>query len=438
MKVRVGVIKDKLIGGLIIAVMASYVVLSACPLCTAASMWDKTCGGAAADTAAGETVQAIDGGYAILGDTSSFGAGGSDFWLIKTDADGNLQWNKTYGGALTETSGDMCLTSDGGYAMSGLTQSFGAGGQDFWLVKADAAGNLLWNQTYGGTSNEYAYHVEQTLDGGYVLLGQTTSFGVGSTDFWLVKTDGSGNMQWNKTYGGTGSDIGIHVLQTGDGGYALLGHTSSFGAGSNDAWLIKTDATGNMQWNKTYGGTGSEFGQCLGQSSDGGYIIGGITSSYGAGGMDFWLVKTESSGNMQWNKTYGGTGSDGATHFIQTADGGYAIVGYTTNSSGQDAGLFKTDNSGNMLWNKTYGGTGTEISYALLQTSDGGYLLTINTNSFGAGGNDIWLVKTDALGVFPEGLTFGVMLTLSIFVVAISVRYFHKRSKIENFRQVRL
>ena len=170
----------------------------------------------------------------------------------------------------------MCLTTDGGYAMSGLTQSFGADGQDFWLVKIDATGNLLWNKTYGGTGNEYAYHVEQTLDGGYVLLGQTTSFGVGSTDFWLVKTDGSGNMQWNKTYGGTGSDIGIHVLQTGDEVYALAGHTISFGAGSNHAWLIKTDAAAIRAVEQTYGGTGMEFGQCLDQSTDGGYIIGGI------------------------------------------------------------------------------------------------------------------------------------------------------------------
>jgi predicted secreted protein len=429
--------RKKVYATAIMAFIMFSIVLVSMPVARAASMWDKTYGGTAADTAAGETVQASDGGYAILGDTSSFGAGGSDFWLIKTDADGNMQWNKTYGGALTETSGDMCLTTDGGYAMSGLTQSFGAVGQDFWLVKVDAAGNLLWNQTYGGTGNEYAYHVEQTLDGGYVLLGQTTSFGVGSTDFWLVKTDGSGNMQWNKTYGGTGSDIGIHVLQTGDGGYALLGHTISFGAGSNDAWLIKTDAAGNMQWNKTYGGTGMEFGQCLDQSTDGGYIIGGITSSYGAGGMDVWLVKIDSSGNMNWNKTYGGTGSDGSTHFIQTTDG-YAIVGYTTNSSNQDAWLIKTDSAGNMLWNMTYGGTGTEISYALLQTSDDGYLLTINTNSFGAGGNDIWLVKTDELGVFPEGLTLGVMLTLSTIAVIVSLRYFRKRPKTENFRQVKL
>jgi predicted secreted protein len=314
--------------GLLIAFLVSFTFSAViCPCACAASMWSKTYGGAAADTAAGETVQASDGGYAILGDTSSFGAGGSDFWLIKTDADGNMQWNKTYGGTGTETSGDMCLTSDDGYAMSGYTTSFGAGGQDFWLVKTDATGNMLWNKTYGGTGNEYAYHVEQTLDGGYALFGQTNSFGAGNNDFWLVKTDGSGNMQWNQTYGGTGNDIGIHVLQTGDGGYALAGGTTSFGAGSNDAWLIKTDAAGAMQWNMTYGG------------------------------------------NM------------------------------------------------------------TEISYALLETSDGGYLLTINTSSFGAGGTDIWLVKTDELGVVPEGLTIGVMLLLSTVATIVGIRYLHKRPK---------
>jgi len=429
--------RKKVYATAIMAFLMFSIVLVSMPMARAASMWSKSYGGAAADTAAGETVQSSDGGYAILGDTNSFGAGGSDFWLIKTDADGNMQWNKTYGGALTETSGDMCLTSDGGYAMSGLTQSFGAGGQDFWLVKINAAGNTLWNNTYGGTSNEYAYHVIQTVDGGYALFGQTNSFGAGGNDFWLVKTDASGNMQWNKTYGGTGNDIGIHVLQTGEGGYALAGHTSSFGAGSLDAWLIKTDAAGNMQWNKTYGGTGMEFGQCLDQSSDGGYIIGGITSSVGAGGTDLWLFKTDGSGNMQWNQTYGGTGNDGSTHFIQTVDGGYAIVGYTS-GNGQDAALVKTDSAGNLQWNMTYGGTGSEIAYALLETSDGGYLLTINTNSFGAGGNDIWLVKTDELGVFPEGLTLGVMLLLSTVTVIVSLRYFRKRPKTENFRQVKL
>jgi len=414
---------------LLVSILFSLVFLTlVCPHASASTNWSKTYGGAAADTAPGETVQASDGGYAILGDTNSFGAGGSDFWLIKTDADGNMQWNKTYGGALAESSGDMCLTNDNGYAMSGYTQSLGAGGQDFWLVKVDASGNEQWNQTYGGTGNEYAYHVIQTLDGGYALLGQTSSFGAGGNDFWLVKTNSTGQMEWNMTYGGTGGDTGIHVIQTEDEGYALVGTTNSLGAGSNDAWFIKTDAAGQVQWNMTYGGTGVEFGQCLEQTSDGGYAIACITTSFGAGSLDFWFVKLDSSGNAEWNMTYGGTGSDGPTHFIQTVDGGYAITGFTTTSD-QNASLIKTDEFGNLEWNQTYGGTGTEVAYALLETSDGGYLLTINTNSFGAGGNDIWLVKTDELGVIPEGLTFAVVALLSTVSMLVGYKYFVKRKE---------
>jgi hypothetical protein len=266
--------------------------------------------------------------------------------------------------------------------------------------------------------------VEQTLDGGYALLGQTNSFGAGNNDFWLVKTDGSGNMEWNQTYGGTGNDVGIHVLQTVDGGYALAGSTSSFGAGSNDAWLIKTDVAGNVQWNQTYGGTGYDGGQCLEPTSDGGYALACITTSFGAGSLDSWLVKLDSSGTMEWNMTYGGTGSDGPTHFIQTEDEGYAIVGFTTVGSDQNASLIKTDAFGNMEWNQTYGGTGTEIAYALLKTNDGYYLLTINTNSFGAGDNDIWLVS-----VVPEGLTIGVILLLSTVAAIAGIRILRKRPK---------
>ena len=408
-----------LIAFALIVFVSSVVV---CPCLSDGSTWDRTYGGAADDTAAGETVQANDGGYAVLGDTNSFGAGDSDFWLIKTDADGNTQWNKTYGGELAEVSGDMCVTTDGGYAMSGYTKSFGAGGQDFWLVKTDANGNTEWNMTYGGTDNEYAYHVEQTVDGGYILLGQTRSFGAGNNDFWLVKTDANGNTEWNMTYGGTGNDVGIHVIQTADGGYALAGSTSSFGAGSNDAWLIKTDASGNTEWNQTYGGTGYDGGQCLEPTSDGGYALACLTTSFGAGSLDFWFIKLDASGNTEWNMTYGGPGSDGPTHFIQTEDNGYALVGFTTVGSDQNASLIKIDALGNMEWNQTYGGTGSEIAYALLETNDGYYLLTINTDSFGAGEDDIWLVST-----IPENTTIGAIIMLAIATTIIITRTSHKR-----------
>ena len=199
----------------------------------------------------------------------------------------------TYGGPLDDGISDMIKTKDGGYVLGGYTISFGAGNYDFWLIKVNATGAMQWNQTYGGTANDYPYAVIQTSDGGYALAGETNSSGAGNLDFWLVKTDATGNMQWNKTYGGTGADTGVAVVQNSDGGYAILGRTASFGAGGNDIWLVKTDATGNMLWNKTYGGTGNEAGNAMVQTSDGGYAIFGPTTSFAGGGQDAWLVKTD-------------------------------------------------------------------------------------------------------------------------------------------------
>jgi hypothetical protein len=159
-------------------------------------------------------------------------------------------------------------------------------------------GQQVWNRTYGGTKDDEAYSLVQTGDGGYALAGQTNSSGAGGYDAWLVKTDANGNMLWNKTYGGTGWDGATSLVQTGDGGYALAGQTNSFGAGSNDFWLVKTDANGNMLWNKTYGGTGDDGAYSLVQTGDGGYALAGYTKSSGAGGYDAWLVKTDASGNI--------------------------------------------------------------------------------------------------------------------------------------------
>lgn len=194
MREQVRVKTGKFIAGLIIAILVSCAVLAmVCPYVHAASMWSKTYGGTGSDTGTGDTVQTSDGGYAISGDTNSSGTGGSDFWLIKTDSDGNAQWNETYGGAFDEVSGGMCLTSDGGFAIAGGTYSFGAGGEDFYLVKTDSAGNMQWNQTYGGTGLENGYALLQSSDGGYLLTGTTQSFGAGGNDIWLVKTDALGN-----------------------------------------------------------------------------------------------------------------------------------------------------------------------------------------------------------------------------------------------------
>ncbi|XES78041.1 MAG: hypothetical protein ACBZ72_03990 [Candidatus Bathyarchaeia archaeon] len=200
------------------------------------------------------------------------------------------QWSQTYGGTDWDYAECVVQTSDGGYALAGYTASFGAGYSDFWLVKTDASGTLQWSQNYGGPGSEWAYCVVQTSDGGYALAGRTASFGAGF-DFWLVKTDASGTLQWSQNYGGPGSEWAYCVVQTSDGGYALAGRTASFGAGF-DFWLVKTDASGTLQWSQNYGGPGSEWAYCVVQTSDGGYALAGRTASFGAGSNDFWLVKT--------------------------------------------------------------------------------------------------------------------------------------------------
>ena len=376
-----------------------------------ATEWDKTYGGTNQDVAF-SVVQTSDGGYALAGRTYSYGRGSCDFWLVKTYANGTMQWNQPYGGTnVDEAESDTIVqTSDGGYAIAGRTYSFGAGNSDFWLVKADAAGNMQWNKTYGGANYDGAMSVVQTDDGGYAIAGTTYSFGAGNSDFWLVKTNSTGDEEWNKTYGGTNYEGAyLSVVQTDDGGYTIAGTTYSFGAGNSDFWLVKTNSTGDEEWNQTYGGTNYDEARSVVQTSDGGYALSGFTDSFGAGGYDFWLVKIDENGHGQWNRTYGGGSNDVAWSVVQTSDGGYALAGGTESfgAGGWDSWLVKTDASGNMLWNRTYGEPNGDDARSVIQTSDGGYALAGGTESFGAGGWDSWLVKTDASGNMLWNRTYG-------------------------------
>ena len=367
------------------------------------SGWIKVYGGAGNDWAIGNNLQTNDGGYLISGYTGSYGAGGLDGWLIKTDAIGNIEWNRTYGGPLEDVISDMIKSKEGGYLLSGYTMSFGAGSYDFWLVKVNETGAVQWSQTYGGTGSDQDYSLCQTSDGGYALIGNTNSSGAGNVDFWLIKTNSTGNMQWNKTYGGTGADTGIAVIQNTDGGYAMAGRTTSYGAGGTDAWLIKTDATGNTLWNKTYGGTGTENANAMVQTTDGGYAFFSPTTSFAVGGgQDAWLVKTDAIGNMQWNKTYGGAGNEFAVYMIQTKDGGYALTGAQNSfgAGGTDVFLIKTDASGNTMWNRTYGGINNDEAYSMIQTNDGGYMMVGHTRTYGFGtanpaSSDAYVIKVE-------------------------------------------
>lgn len=363
-------------------------------LASAQAEWNRTYGGAELDVAYW-VQETNDGGYVVAGWTSSFSIGSSDFWLVKTDAYGNMLWNKTYGRRYADMAYSAKQTSDGGYIMAGRTASFipevGLR-DDFWLVKTDSEGNMEWNKTYGGLDWDLACSVQQTSDGGYIVAGWTRSFGAGGSDFWVVKTDPDGNMEWNKTYGQVGFEWAYSVQQTSDGGYIVAGETSYR---NMNFWVVKTDSIGNMEWNKTYGGAEIDVATSVLQTSEGGYLVAGYTYSFGFGGVDFWVVKTDSMGNMEWNKTYGGRLDDFAGCVQQTSDGGYIIAGKTESigSGEDDFWLVKTDSEGNMEWSKACGGNDDDSAFSVQQTSDGGYVAAGYTDSYGAGKSDFWVVK---------------------------------------------
>ena len=311
--------------------------------------WNNiTFGGSEID--GGTNVQATsDGGYILTGYTESFGAGSYDMYLVKTDASGNEIWSQTFGGSDYEIAFFVQETSDGGYILVGTVSS---GSGDMYLVKTDVSGNEIWSQTFGGSSDDRGRSVKETSDGGYILVGYTSSFGAGKSDMYLVKTDASGNEIWGQTFGGGNYDTALSAQETSDGGYILAGSTLSFGAGKSDMYLVKTDASGNEIWSQTFGGSSSDYALSAQETSDGGYILAGSTESFGAGSLDMYLVKTDASGNEIWGQTFGGSGSDYAYSVQETSDGGYILTGYTESfgAGKSDMYLVKTDSEGNPIF----------------------------------------------------------------------------------------
>jgi hypothetical protein len=368
--------------------------------------WNNTFGGLADDWSH-SVVRTTDDGFALAGITESYGAGDKDIWLVKTDANGQAEWNNTFGGNGIDVVFSMIHTTDGGFALVGFTESFGGSGRYFWLVKTDVNGQHEWNNTFGGVDNELCRSIVQTSDGGFVLAGETHSYGAGIYDMWLVKTNANGQLEWNNTFGGTNWDTAGSVIQTADGGYVLAGHTFSYGAGDADFWLVKTNASGQPEWDNTYGGAKDDRAMSVIQTADGGFVLVGNTKSFSAGSYDIWMVKTDTNGQLEWNNSFGGIESDGSNSVIQTADGGFIITGYTASygAGGVDIWLVKTDVNGQPEWKQTFGGSAddydTRITFGyqmhsntLIQTVDGNFVLTGGTRSYGAGGADFWLIKT--------------------------------------------
>jgi hypothetical protein len=284
--------------------------------------------------------QTTDGGYVITGRF------GGDVWLIKTAASGDTMWTRTYGGTARDRGYSVAQTTDGGYVIAGWTYSFGAGESDVYLVKTDANGDTMWTRTYGGTDRDQGYSVRQTADGGYVIAGTTCSFApYFYFDIYLVKTDSCGDTVWTRNWGYEDEDEGYAVAQTADGGYVVTGYSEV------GLWLIRTNADGDTVWTRGYYDMGMDGGYSVAQTSDGGYIVAG--GGYADGGT-VCLLRTDASGDTVWTRAWGGVTYDVGRSVAMTADGGYVIAGSMDLFSigGPDVWLIRTDSAGDTLWTR--------------------------------------------------------------------------------------
>lgn len=298
--------------------------------------WTKTYGGAkelrnGTGNRGYGVLQTVDGGYIIGGEVHAFGAGRADMYLIKTNASGDIAWSRSIGGVFDDYCYAIQQTSDSGFILAGSTESFGAGLRNIYVVRASPVGDTLWTRVFAGSSFQGAYDVKETLDGGFIITGYTFDTPTQITaDIFLIKTNATGEIGWQKSYGGTLHEYGYSVSQTTDGGFIVAGSTASYGAGSNDIALLRTDSLGNLMWASTYGGSDAEEGNSVIQLQDLGFLVVGYTRSFGAGGFDTYVIRTDSLGVLQWSRIYGGPNDDVGQQASVTGDGGYMITGGTS------------------------------------------------------------------------------------------------------------
>lgn len=376
------------------------------------TLWTRTYGGIGWDRGYG-LEQTLDGSYILAGYTTSFGAGGEDVYLIKTDANGDTLWTRTYGGASYDRGFAIRQTNDNGFIIVGMTYSFGSGQGDVYLIKTDSLGNQLWTQTYGGDSVDYGTSVQQTSDNGYVVVGKTMSFGEGEYDIYIVKTNTNGDTLWTKTYGGTHIDHSRAIQQTADAGYIIGGSRDA----STNIFLLKTDAQGDSMWSRTYGP-----GEChdIQIASDNGYVLVGYRYFPPYLNAQFFIIRTDSAGDTLWTRALGSdTSEDHAYSIYPTSDGGYVLSGARKyfGPLNIDAYLIRTDSIGEMIWTKTLGGAGEERAVTVQQTAENGYVVVGWTSSFGAGDDDIYLIKIepDSLGIEEITTEGPKLLFLDVF-----------------------
>jgi hypothetical protein len=403
--------------------------------------WQKCLGGT--DTEIAYSVQQTnDSGYIIAGYTNSsdgnvVGNHGSvaDYWIVKLDLNGNLQWQKCLGGGDFDYAYAIHQTTDNGYIVAG--SSFSTNGDvtgnhglsDYWLVKLDNSSNIQWQKSLGGSDNDAAYSIQQTSDGGFVLAGRSKSTNGdvignhGNYDYWVVKVDNFGNILWQKSLGGSANEEAKAIQETTDGGYIIAGFSESTDGdvignhGASDYWIVKLDNNGNIIWQKCFGGNLSEKANSIQQTSDGGFVVAGRSSSSNGdltennGNADYWIVKIDNTGNLQWQRSIGGSGFEEASSIEQTSEGGYILAGRSNSLGGDVSGnhgiydywVVKLNGTGNIEWQKSLGGSYSDEAYSIEQTADGGCILAglSPSNDGDVIGNNIngdyWIVKLDKI-----------------------------------------
>ena len=412
-------------------------------------LWQNSYGGTLFEEANAACLT-TDNGYVIGGGTFSNDGdvtgnhGNRDYWVIKLDAQGDLQWQKCLGGSGNDRLYGINSTSDGGVIASGHTTSnngnvsgnHGSWWPDGWVVKLDSIGSIDWQKCLGGTDSDVIYSVEETFDGGYIAGGWTYSndgdvtLNKGICDYWIVKLDSMGNIQWQKTYGGSSYDQLFNAIQLADSSFIVTGSSNSndgdvsFNRGNDDVWVVKLDANGNMEWGNTYGGSGGDYSYCIAQSANGGYTISAMSFSNdgdvsgGHGYFDVWVFEIDSSGSLIWQKCYGGSDYEASRWLNKTADGGNIIVGtslsndgdVTANHGGSDCWVIKTDNNGNLEWQQCYGGSDGEIGRSIFENAAGNHIIASwsSSNDGDVSGNhgdtDYWVFEIESSIILPIGV----------------------------------
>ena len=315
----------------------------------------------------------------LTGQKSTKFNGNGDAWLVSLDNKGKQKWQESYGGRGADGGNYATKVSDGGYIMAGYTDSYGNGKNDVWLIKTDFTGEKEWSRVYGGKMDDYGWGVTETLDRGFVVVGETFSYGNGQSDIYIFKVDSSGNKIWDNTFGGMAEDVGYSIANSDDGGYLIASQTRSYGKGGSDGMLVKFDSNGEKEWEKLYGGKGLDYFRSIIKDTKNGYIVSGGTRSFSNGDNQAWILSVDDNGYVIWENTYGDNGEDGFNMVEHSSNNGYIAIGHSSSffSRGMnDVFMAKIDSLGNKIWQKYHGGKKDDRGYAISQCSDGGYIIT--------------------------------------------------------------